>query len=55
MGISADEAHTTICGRSCVEAAVFGGGHHTWRLQQDIKAEKRDGSWYLTESHVSTY
>ena len=44
-----------ICGRSCVNAVVFGGGRHTWRLQQDLKAEKRDGSWFLTESHASTY
>ena len=53
--ISSDGVHATICGRSCVNAAVFGGGRHTWRLQQDLKAEKRDGEWLLVESRASTY
>jgi len=47
--------HAAIRGRSRVNAAVFGGGRHTWRLQQDFKAEKRDGAWFLTESRASTY
>jgi uncharacterized protein (TIGR02246 family) len=45
----------TIRGCSRVNAAVFGGGRHTWRLQQDLRAEKRDGAWLLTESRASTY
>ena len=44
-----------IRGRSRVSAAVFGGGRHTWRLQQDLKAEKRNGTWLLVESRASTY
>jgi len=50
-----DGVHAAIRGRSRVNAAVFGGGRHTWRLQQDLKAEKRDGAWLLTESRASTY
>ena len=53
--VSADGAHATIRGRSRVNAAVFGGGRHTWRLQQDLKAEKRDGAWLLVDSRASTY
>ena len=53
--VSADGAHATIRGRSRVKAAVFGGGRHTWHLQQDLKAEKIGGSWLLTESRASTY
>ncbi|MBO7702123.1 MAG: nuclear transport factor 2 family protein [Eggerthellaceae bacterium] len=53
--ITADGDHAAICGRSRVNAAVFGGGRHTWRLQQDLKAEKRDGTWLLVESRASTY
>ena len=53
--ISADGMHATICGRSHVEAAVFGCGRHVWRLQQELKAKKRDGRWLLTESRASTY
>lgn len=55
VDVAADGAHATIRGRSRVEAAVFGGGRHTWRLQQQLEAEKRDGSWLLTESRASTY
>ena len=52
----ADGGNTaTICGRSRVNAAVFGGGRNTWRLQQRLKAEKRDGRWLLVESRASTY
>lgn len=53
--VSPDGRSATIRGRSRVNAAVFGGGRHTWRLQQDLKAVKRDGSWFLVESRASTY
>ena len=53
--ISPDGEHATICGRSRVNAVVFGGDRHTWRLQQDLRAEKRNGAWILTESRASTY
>ncbi|MBP3885759.1 MAG: nuclear transport factor 2 family protein [Olsenella sp.] len=53
--ISPDGEHAAICARSRVSAAVFGGGRHTWRLQQDLRAERRDGTWLLTESRASTY
>ena len=53
--VAPDGDHATIRGRSRVNAAVFGGGRHTWHLQQDLKAEKRDGIWLLMESRASTY
>ena len=53
--VAPDGEHAAICGQSRVNAAVFGGGRHTWRLQQDLKAEKRDGEWLLVESRASTY
>lgn len=53
--VASDGLHATIHGRSRISAAVFGGGRHTWRLQQDLKAEKVDGAWLLTESRASTY
>ncbi len=55
VDISVDGEHARIRGRSHVTAAVFGGGQHKWRLQQDLKAEKRDGAWLLVESRASTY
>lgn len=52
----ADDGNTAaIRGRSRVNAAVFGGGRNTWRLQQRLKAEKRNGAWLLVESRASTY
>ena len=53
--VEPDGEHASILGRSRVEAAVFGGGRHTWRLQQDLRAEERGGKWLLVESRASTY
>lgn len=53
--VSSDGTTAVICGRSRVSAAVFGGRRHTWRLQQDLKAEKINGAWLLVESRASTY
>lgn len=55
VNVAADGVHAHVCGRSRVSAAVFGGGRHTWHLQQDLRAEKRDGTWLLVESQASTY
>ena len=53
--VAPDGLAASIRGRSRITAAVFGGGRHTWRLQQDLKAVKRDGTWLLLESRASTY
>jgi len=45
----------TLLAQSRVEAAVFGGGHHTWRLQLDMKAERIDGCWKFTDAVASTF
>ncbi len=42
-------------GRSRVEAAVFGGGRHTWRLQLDFDLARRESRWQLTACTASTY
>ena len=44
-----------MIGRSVVTAAVFGGGKHTWRLQQKCDLKKANGKWKITRSVVSTY
>jgi len=44
-----------LIGRSQVNAAVFGGGKHIWRLEQDLTLVKRDGKWLITLSEASTY
>ena len=44
-----------LLAQSVVEAAVFGGGRHTWRLQLDMKAEKIGGVWKFTDALASTF
>ncbi|MGI6220534.1 MAG: nuclear transport factor 2 family protein [Coriobacteriales bacterium] len=53
--VAPDGLTASIRGRSRITAAVFGGGRHTWRLQQNLRAIKRDGTWLLLESRASTY
>ena len=47
--------NVTITGRSRVNAAVFGGGKHTWRLQLKFDLIKRPDGWKLTSAQASTY
>ena len=44
-----------LIGQSVVNAAVFGGGQHTWRLQQIIKLVQKDHTWRMLEARASTY
>ena len=44
-----------LSGKSRVNAAVFGGGRHTWRLQQELELVRRNGGWFITEARASTY
>ena len=44
-----------LIGQSVVSAAVFGGGRHTWRLQQTIKLVRKNDTWRMLESTASTY
>lgn len=44
-----------LIGRSRVNAAVFGGGRHTWQLQLDIDLKKEGGRWLIDEIRASTY
>ena len=43
-----------LIGKSIVNAAVFGGGRHTWRLQLKLKLVY-DGLWKITDCIASTY
>ena len=44
-----------LIGKSRVNAAVFGGGWHTWRLEQDLRLVKINETWRITLSEASTY
>ena len=51
--IDGDTAGMT--GKSRVNAAVYGGGRHTWRLRGDFTLRKEAGEWKFTGSRASTY
>lgn len=53
LAVNGDTAALT--GRSRVNAAVFGGGKHTWRLQLDMRLVKNNGEWKFTSAGASTY
>jgi len=55
MDIKIDGDRATLTGRSRVNAAVFGGGRHTWRLQLYFNLVKEDGKWRFTTARASTY
>ena len=55
MDIKVDGNRATLTGRSRVNAAVFGGGRHTWRLQLSFQLVKRNGLWQFTAASASTY
>ena len=44
-----------LVGQSLVNAAVFGGGRHTWRLPLRLQLTRTDGAWKVTEARASTY
>ena len=44
-----------LTGKSKVNAAVFGGGRNTWRLQLDLDLINKEGNWFITEIRASTY
>ena len=55
MDIKVDGNHATLTGRSRVNAAVFGGGRHTWRLQLYFQLSRYNGHWLFTNAQASTY
>ena len=44
-----------LIGRSRVNAAVFGGGKHTWQLQLRFQLVKKNGEWRFAMASASTY
>lgn len=44
-----------LTGRSLVNAAVFGGGRNTWRLQLRFDLKKVGNVWKLTKAQASIY
>ena len=55
MDIKVSGDRATLRGRSRVNAAVFGGGCHTWRLQLSFQLVKKDDHWLFLSAIASTY
>ena len=55
IDITVDGDKARLIGRSRVNAAVYGGGRHTWPLQMDSKLERIGGLWKITWTKASTY
>lgn len=53
--INVDGHTASMTGRSRVNAAVYGGGRHTWRLQLQATLVNKDGHWLFVEMRASTY
>lgn len=45
----------TLTGHSCVAAAVFGGGRHSWRLELQLDLVKQGNEWRFTRAQAGTY
>ena len=55
LEITVDGESARMVGRSRVNAAVYGGGRHTWRLQMDAQLRKENEVWRIACSRASTY
>ena len=55
MDVTVNGDTAALIGKSRVHASVFGGGWHTWRLEQDLKLVKKDGRWRITRSEAGTW
>lgn len=55
LDIQVNGGKAVMTGRSRVNAAVFGGGKHTWRLQLKFDLIRRPDGWKLTSAQASTY
>lgn len=53
--VAVDGVRGKLIGQSKVDAAVFGGSKHTWRLQLAFDVEKINGKWILIYGKASTY
>lgn len=55
IDVTVDGDNARLIGRSRVNAAVYGGGRHTWPLQMDSRLERLEGQWKITWTKASTY
>ncbi|OJW13591.1 nuclear transport factor 2 family protein [Mucilaginibacter sp. 44-25] len=52
--VKVDGNHAEVVVRNMVDARIW-GSRNTWRLQQKMKLEKRNGNWIILSSLASTF
>ena len=55
MNVTLSGDRATLDGLSIVNAAVYGGGKHTWHLRLKIGFIQRNGNWKILSAKASTY
>ena len=55
MAITVTGNKAIMEGHSIVNAAVYGGGKHTWHLSFRMEFIQRNGQWKISSSSASTY
>ena len=55
MQVEVKDDTAVLIGKSRVNAAVFGGGKHTWRLQLRFQLVNKNGEWRFAMASASTY
>lgn len=55
IAIEASGFNAGIIGKSLVNAAVFGGARHTWRLRIDLELTAHNAAWKINKISASTY
>ena len=55
IDVTSKDDTAEVVGQSVVNAAVFGGGRNTWRLQLRLKLIKKESTWKITEAKASAY
>ncbi|MBR1631463.1 MAG: nuclear transport factor 2 family protein [Paludibacteraceae bacterium] len=55
LRITIDGREATLLGRSRVDAVVFGGGRHVWRLQLIFRLRRAGDTWIFTRAEALTY
>lgn len=53
--VTVDGYKAHLVGKSRVNAAVYGGGRHTWRLRMTAELRRAGSRWQITETSVTTY
>jgi len=55
MDIEIQGSRAKLTGQSIVNAEVFGGGRHTWRLRLQLELFRNTGTWRITGARASIY